>query len=140
MPVETKTYTISTQGNSDIVNITGFAEDAVATSKKMKSGIAVVFVAGSTAAISTIEYEQGLKKDIPSALEKIAPKNGKYEHHKTWNDNNGSAHVLSTLIGPSLTIPFNNNKLILGTWQQICLLDFDTRPREREIIVQLLGD
>ncbi len=139
MPVETKKYNVQTEGNSDIIDITKFAEDAVASCKKMKSGIAVVFVAGSTAAISTIEYEPGLKKDIPNVLEKIAPKSGKYEHHKTWNDDNGSAHVRSTLIGPSLTVPFNNKKLLLGTWQQICLLDFDTRPREREIIVQLLG-
>lgn len=139
MPVATKTYIAKTQGNSDIVDITGFVEDAV-SSGKIKSGIAVIFVAGSTAAISTIEYEPGLKKDIPHALEKIAPRDGKYEHHKTWNDDNGSAHVRSTLIGPGLTIPFNNKKLLLGTWQQICLLDFDTRPRQREIIVQILGE
>ena len=139
MTVETKTYNFKTHGNSDIVDITGFVEDTVSTNKKMKSGIAVIFVAGSTAAISTIEYEPGLKKDIPQALEKIAPVNGKYEHHKTWNDDNGSAHVRSTLIGPSLTVPFTNKKLLLGTWQQICLLDFDTKPREREIIVQILG-
>ena len=137
--VETKTFSLSSNGNTDIIDITADVQDAISTSK-ITSGIAVVFIAGSTAGISTIEFEPGLVKDIPHALEKIAPKNSDYEHHKTWGCDNGSSHVRSTLVGPSLTIPFNDKKLILGTWQQICLLDFDTRARTREVLVQILGD
>ncbi len=139
MGVLTKTFSVSSEGNTDIIDITGNVQDAV-SGGGIKSGIAVVFVAGSTAAISTIEYEPGLKKDIPAMLEKIAPKNYDYEHHKTWGCDNGSSHVRSTLIGTSFTAPFNDKKLILGTWQQICLLDFDTRARKRDVIVQILGD
>ncbi len=89
--------------------------------------------------MTTMEYEPGLKIDIPAALEKIAPYNFDYEHHKTWGDYNGSAHVRAALIGPSLTVPFVDTKLILGTWQQIALLDFDTHPRDRKVILQIQG-
>lgn len=139
MSVVTKTFSVKTRGNSDIVDVTGDVADAVANSS-IKSGIAVVFVAGATAAISTVEYEPGLKKDIPHALDLIAPRDGDYEHHKTWGCDNGSSHVRSTLVGASFTVPFCDNKLILGTWQQICLLDFDTQPRNRDIIVQIMGE
>jgi len=139
MSVETKMFSVSSAGNSDIIDITGDVQDAISKGK-IKSGIAVVFVAGSTAAVSTVEFEPGLVKDIPRALEKIAPRNSDYEHHKTWGCDNGSSHVRSTLVGPSFTVPFKDKKLILGTWQQICLLDFDTRARERDVVVQVMGD
>ena len=139
MTVDTKMFSVSSAGNTDIIDITGDVQDAVCGSK-IKSGIAVVFVAGSTAAVSTVEFEPGLVKDIPRALEKIAPRNSDYEHHKTWGCDNGSSHVRSTLVGPSITLPFKDKKLILGTWQQICLLDFDTRARERDVVVQVMGD
>jgi len=139
MSVETKRFSVSSAGNTDIIDITGDVQDAVSRSK-IKSGVAVVFVAGSTAGISTIEFEPGLVKDIPRALEKIAPRDFDYEHHKTWGCDNGSSHVRSTLVGPSFTVPFEDEKLILGTWQQICLLDFDTRARKRDVVVQVVGE
>ena len=139
MSVETKMFSVSSAGNSDIIDITGDVQDAISKGK-IKSGIAVVFVAGSTAAVSTVEFEPGLVKDIPRALEKVAPRNSDYEHHKTWGCDNGSSHVRSTLVGPSFTVPFKDKKLILGTWQQICLLDFDTRARKRDVVVQVMGD
>ncbi len=139
MSVDTKMFSVSSKGNTDIIDITGDVQGSVSDSK-IKSGIAVVFVAGSTAGISTIEFEPGLVKDIPRALEKIAPRDFDYEHHKTWGCDNGSSHVRSTLVGPSFTVPFKDKKLILGTWQQICLLDFDTRARKRDVVVQVLGD
>ncbi|MFH1126535.1 MAG: secondary thiamine-phosphate synthase enzyme YjbQ [archaeon] len=138
MPVVTKTFSVCTSGNSDVVDVTADVARAVASSK-INAGIAVVFVAGSTAAISTIEFEPGLKKDVPRALDKIAPYDADYEHHKRWGCDNGAAHVRSTVVGTSFTVPFSDKKLILGTWQQICLLDFDTRAREREVVVQVLG-
>lgn len=139
MTVVTKTFSVCTSGNSDVVDITSDVARAVASSK-IKAGIAVVFVAGSTAAISTVEFEPGLKKDIPRALNVIAPYEADYEHHKTWGCDNGAAHVRSTVVGTSFTVPISCKKLILGTWQQICLIDFDTRAREREVVVQVLGE
>jgi len=96
-------------------------------------------VAGSTASITTIEYEGGLIKDLPEAFEKLAPTGVIYHHDAAWGDGNGYAHVRASMLGPSLTVPFQGNKLILGTWQQITLIDFDNRPRQREIIVQIQG-
>jgi secondary thiamine-phosphate synthase enzyme len=135
---ETAKFTVSTKGDTDIIDITGEVAKIVAKSK-IKSGVACVFVSGSTASISTLEYEPNLVKDVKRALEKLAPEGAEYEHHKTWHDDNGSAHVRACLMKPGLTIPFENRKLLLGTWQQIVLLDFDTRPREREIVVQIVG-
>ena len=137
--IETHKIKISTKGRTDIVDITGEVADILRKSK-IANGIACVFVGGSTAAVSTLEYEPNLIKDIKRALEKLAPERKKYEHHETWGDDNGSAHVRACLMKPSITVPFENRKLLLGTWQQIALLDFDTRPREREIVVQIVGE
>jgi len=138
MPAELKKFSIQTEKDISIHNITEFVQSAVKETK-IESGIAVVFVSGSTAAVSTMEFEPGLLKDVPRVLEKIAPLNFDWEHHKTWNDENGASHVLSTLIGPSLTVPFQNKKLLLGAWQQIVLLDFDRPARNREVLVQAIG-
>jgi secondary thiamine-phosphate synthase enzyme len=136
--VLTKEIKLSTKGNNDIKDITPAVENEVKGSG-LREGLVTVFVVGSTGAVTTMEYEPGLKKDIPLALEKIAPYKADYEHHKTWGDYNGSAHVRSALIGPSLSVPFNDGRLTLGTWQQIALFDFDTHPRERRVVLQIMG-
>jgi secondary thiamine-phosphate synthase enzyme len=105
-----------------------------------EEGIACVFVIGSTAAITTIEFEPGLKKDMPLALERIAPEDGRYEHEETWHDDNGHSHVRASLIGPGITVPVRGGRLTLGTWQQIVLLELDTRPRDRTVVVQFVGE
>lgn len=107
----------------------------------IEDGLAVIFVVGSTAGITTTEFEPGLAThDLKSAFEKIAPPNGFYKHEQTWNDDNGHSHICASLLGPSITVPFSTRKMKLGTWQQIVLIDFDTRPRKRTIVVQLVGD
>jgi secondary thiamine-phosphate synthase enzyme len=106
----------------------------------LNNGIINVFVAGSTAAITTIEYEPGLRHDFPKMLSRIAPKDIQYRHDETWHDGNGHSHVRASLVGPSLTVPFSNGALILGTWQQIVMLEMDTRPRERVLTIQILGE
>ena len=139
MSVVTKSFKIKTKGNTDILDITPNVRKAVNDSE-IKNGIANVFVPGSTGGITTIEYEPGLKKDLPAAFERIAPQNIEYAHHQTWGDWNGHSHVRSALLGTSFTVPFVNADLILGTWQQIVLIDFDANPRAREIIVQIVGE
>lgn len=133
--IKHKIITIDTKGNCDIINITGLVEKEVENSK-IKDGICTIFVKGSTAAISTIEYEEGLLKDFKNFMDKILPK-GNYEHNKAWNDENGHSHLRSTLLKTSLQVPIINGKLFLGTWQQIVLIDFDTRPRRREIAISI---
>lgn len=113
---------------------------SIISSNNILSGIVTVFVPGSTASVTTIEYEPGLVKDLPEAMEKIAPKGAEYQHDLTWGDGNGHSHVRSSIIGPGIVVPFQNKKMMLGTWQQIVLIDFDNRPRAREIIVQLMGE
>jgi secondary thiamine-phosphate synthase enzyme len=139
MSVVTKSFKIKTKGNTDILDITPDVKKVVKDTK-IKNGLANVFVPGSTAGITTIEYEPGLKKDLPAAFERIAPQNIEYAHHQTWGDWNGHAHVRSALLKTSFTVPFVSADLILGTWQQIVLIDFDTHPRNREIIVQVMGE
>jgi len=139
MPVSTTSFKVRTNGNSDMLDITGEVQEKISKGN-IKEGIATVFIPGSTASVSTVEYEPGLKKDIPEAMEKIAPKNKDYEHHKTWGCDNGSSHVRATLMGPGKVFPFKDKALILGQWQQIVLLDFDTKTREREVIVQIIGE
>ncbi|WP_290902021.1 secondary thiamine-phosphate synthase enzyme YjbQ [Ferroglobus sp.] len=107
---------------------------------KVNDGAVLVFSVGSTGAITTIEYEPGLKKDFPAIMEKIAPYNYPYEHHKTWGDDNGSSHVKASIVGPSVLIPFKNKELMLGTWQQVVLINFDTRKRRRKVVLQILGE
>lgn len=139
MTVYNDTIRIDTKGENDIIDITKDVQKVVSDSK-MKEGICNVYVPGSTGTISTIEYEEGLKHDFPRALEKIAPKNQEYKHHLKWHDDNGRSHVKATLMGASITVPFQNKKLIHGTWQQIIFMELDTRPRNRELIVQLVGE
>ena len=131
-------FTISTKGHNDIINITEEVKKA-AQSSGIEDGAVVVFVPGSTAAITAIEYEEGVIKDLTEVLEKLAPEEADYEHHKRWGDHNGAAHIKSGLIGPSFSIPIENSQLILGIWQQIVLIDFDEKPRTREIIVKVIG-
>ena len=121
-------------------DITGQAAKAVRESG-FDCGIATVFVAGSTGALTTIEYEPGLvERDLPEALARIAPKDFPYEHHKRWGDDNGRSHVKASIMSPSLVIPFEEGKLVLGTWQQIAVINWDTRDRTREIIIQVMGE
>ncbi|MGA2679985.1 MAG: secondary thiamine-phosphate synthase enzyme YjbQ [Sedimentisphaerales bacterium] len=138
--VITKKIQVSTNGNSEVLDLTPQAVKAVAESG-VSTGTATFFVIGSTAAITTTEYEPGLvNHDIKAAFERIAPKNARYEHEETWHDDNGHSHVCASLLGPSLTVPIVDGKLTLGTWQQIILIDFDTRSRSRQVIYQIIGE
>lgn len=137
--VVTSKFYIKTRGRNDIQDITDKVQSILSESG-IKEGNILCFVSGSTASLTTIEYEPGLLKDLPEALELIAPMNKIYHHDDTWHDGNGYAHVRASLIGPSLTIPFSKGKLLLGTWQQIVLIDFDNRSRERAVIVQIIGE
>ena len=107
---------------------------------KLENGIVTIFVSGSTAAVTTIEYEPGLRSDFPMMLNRIIPKDIEYKHDETWHDGNGHSHVRASLIGPSLTVPFKDRNLILGTWQQIVFIELDTRSRERRITLQIIGE
>ena len=139
MGVYSDQINIKTDGEVDIIDITEEIQNSINKSK-LKDGIICIFVPGSTGALTTIEYEPGLMKDLPQALEKIAPKGIYYNHHETWHDDNGHSHVRASLMGPSITVPFRNKKLIHGTWQQIVFVELDTSPRNREIIVQIVGE
>jgi secondary thiamine-phosphate synthase enzyme len=138
--VKTETLTIKTKGNCDVIDITEQVALTVADSD-IRSGAVTVFNIGSTAGITTTEFEPGLANyDIKALFEKIAPENARYEHEQTWHDDNGHAHVRASLLGPSLTVPIVDGRLTLGTWQQIILVDFDTRPRSRSIVCQIIGE
>ena len=137
--VTTHTHDISTSGQGDAHDLTAMVARAVGASGAT-SGIVTVFVVGSTAGVTTIEFEPGAIHDLNAMLESVAPRDGTYRHHLQWGDDNGSSHVRAALVGPSVTIPFTRQKLHLGTWQQILLLECDTRPRQREIIVQICGE
>ncbi len=139
MTVKEIVFTIKTSPGLDIKNITPQVNEAVSGSG-MKEGIVLVFVPGSTGAITTIEYEPGLLEDFPRALEKLFPKNIPYKHHERWHDGNGHSHVRASFIGPSITIPLSDGEPTLGTWQQIILCDMDVPAREREIIVKIVGE
>ena len=139
MNIITKTLFYQTRGENDILDITEDVTRALNTSK-MKNGTVTIFIPGSTGAITTIEYEPGLLLDLPNTLEKIAPRNLSYEHEKRWHDGNGHSHVRASLIGPSLTVPFVDKVLALGTWQQIVFLELDARNRRRKIILQIIGE
>ena len=131
---------ISTKGENDILDITEIVSNIVKKSN-IKNGLINIFIPGSTGAVTTIEYEPGLcEHDLPEALNRIAPKNAKYMHHLRWGDDNGHSHVRASIIGPSLTIPIKNGKLLLGTWQQIVFLELDTRPRDRRIVFTVIGE
>ena len=138
--VKTEKLSLKTKGNCEVVNMTEQVMEIVAQSA-INQGIVTLFNVGSTAGITTTEYEPGLVNyDIETAFEKIAPENARYEHEETWHDDNGHAHVRATLLGPSLSVPIIDGRLTLGTWQQIILVDFDTRPRTRTVICQIIGE
>jgi len=139
MSVITTIISVSSIGENDMIDITHQTDEAIQASG-LQDGIVVVFVSGSTASITTIEYEVGLKKDFPKMLARIAPSEIEYEHDNAWHDGNGHSHVRASLIGPSLIVPFKNKSLMLGTWQQIVLLEMDTRPRKRKIVLQMIGE
>ena len=139
MSVITKKIKLNSQGETDIINITDNVRSSVEESK-VKDGIVTVFIPGATGGVTTIEYEPGLINDIKRAFEIIAPREGEYQHNIRWKDGNGFSHVRATMLGPSLTVPFSNKKLQLGKWQQIIFIDFDNRPRSREIILQIIGE
>lgn len=130
------TFKKDTTGKTDIIDITGSVMSIVEGSGLL-NGSVNIFIAGSTAALTTIEYENGVVNDLKKAIERLAPRDMDYEHDKRWGDGNGYAHVRAALLGPSLTIPLINGKILLGTWQQITLCDFDNRPRTREVFVQI---
>jgi len=137
--VATEKIKIKTKGNCDVVNITEQVGEVVRKSG-IRDGNVVVFNVGSTAGITTTEYEPGLvNHDLAAAFERIAARNAGYEHEETWHDDNGHAHVQASLLGPSLAVPIVDGELTLGTWQQIILIDFDTRPRTRTVICQITG-
>lgn len=137
--VQTHSFILNTKGNTSLTDITGQVQNKL-TASGLVEGNVLIFVSGSTAGITTIEYEPGLLKDYPAFFEKIIPSNQRYHHDDTWHDGNGHAHVRASLQGASFTVPFSRKRLLLGTWQQIVLIDFDNRPRQREIIVQLSGN
>jgi secondary thiamine-phosphate synthase enzyme len=139
MPVYTSAITLKTQGFCDIQDVTSRVEQAVAGGK-VRNGIVTVFVPGATAGLTTIEYEEGAVEDLRHAIERMAPENLHYAHDAHWGDGNGFSHVRAALMGPSLSVPLINGELQLGTWQQIVLVDFDNRPRQREIVVQVVGE
>ena len=136
--VRTSTLEINTRGQGDAHDITSLVARAVAEAGR-PSGIVTVFVVGSTAAVTTIEFEPGAIADFNKILETLAPRDGAYKHHERWGDDNGSSHARAALLGPSLTIPFVDGRLTLGTWQQIMLLELDTRGRHREIVLQVIA-
>jgi secondary thiamine-phosphate synthase enzyme len=137
--VTTVTHEISTTGQGDTQNVTDAVARAI-TQSKVRAGVVTVFVVGSTAGVTTIEFEPGAVHDLNAVFETLAPRNGTYRHHLQWGDDNGSSHVRAALLGPSVTIPFRDAQLLLGTWQQIVVLEFDTRPRRREVIMQVVGE
>jgi len=139
MTVVGRALKLESKGENDIIDLTEQTTKVVVDSK-LADGIVTVFVVGSTAAITTIEFERGLVKDFPEMLSKVAPKEFQYEHEKMWHDGNGHSHIRASLIGPSLTVPFKNGNLILGTWQQIVLVEMDTRNRERKVVFQVIGE
>jgi len=137
--VVTKSISFESKGDCDIIDITPQVEQEVAQAG-VNSGIATLFVTGSTAGISTIEYESGLLSDFKDMWQRNIPQNIHYDHNSRWGDGNGHSHVRASLLGAALVIPFNEKRLSLGTWQQIVVVDFDNRPRSRQIIVQIMGE
>jgi secondary thiamine-phosphate synthase enzyme len=140
MSVETHTFEVATRGDNHVVDLSAELTRCV-KGCTIRDGTVTIFVVGSTAGITTTECEPGLMNhDLAALFEKLAPANGRYQHEQTWQDDNGHSHVRAALLGPSITIPLIKGQLALGTWQQVVLIDFDTRPRNRQIIVQVVGD
>jgi secondary thiamine-phosphate synthase enzyme len=139
MTVVTKDITLQSRGNCDIIDITSQVAKAVEKSG-VNSGIVTLFVVGSTAGITSIEYEPNLLSDFKNMWERVIPQNISYEHNRTWGDGNGHSHVRASTLGASLVVPFVDKRLTLGTWQQLVFVDFDNRPRSRKIAIQILGE
>lgn len=139
MPVITKSIRFETMGETDVIDITADVARAV-RDRDISSGTVTVFVPGSTAGVTTIEFEEGAVRDYQEALDRIAPRGIHYHHDARWGDGNGYSHVRAALQGASLTVPFSSGRLLLGTWQQIIVVDFDNRPRSREIVLQIIGE
>ena len=138
MEIETYSINVSTKGNCDVVDISDHVGNLISNNGFIEGNV-LIFAGGSTAGITTIEYERGLLKDYPRFFDRIAPVNINYEHDNTWHDGNGHSHVRAAIQGASLTVPFTRSRLLLGTWQQIIFVDFDNRSRKREITVQITG-
>jgi len=139
MKVRTVKLTEKSQGFCDIIDITAKVQEQV-KKEQFQTGLATLFVSGSTAALTTIEYEPGLVQDLKELVEKLIPSGRRYHHDDRWGDDNGFSHLRASLFGPSLQIPIEGGRLALGTWQQIILVDFDNRPRTREVTVQVMGE
>lgn len=139
MPVKTISLKLETKGETDLIDITQTVGMAVRDSG-ISLGIVTVFIPGSTAGVTTIEYEGGAISDFKRAVDRLAPKGIHYDHDARWGDGNGYSHIRAAFLGPSLTVPFSSSKLLLGTWQQIVVVDFDNRPRRREVILQIVGE
>jgi secondary thiamine-phosphate synthase enzyme len=139
MLVYSEKIKFKTKGNSDIIDITNIVDRKI-QDNKIISGIVTIFVPGATGGLTTLEYEPGLVDDLKSFFERIIPENDKYEHNLSHPDSNGHSHIRASMIGPSICVPFLNKKLQLGLWQQLIFIDFDNRPRERELVVQIMGE
>ena len=139
MPVQTRTLELDTRGDAEIIDITGEVQGELESSS-MRDGLVTIFVPGSTGGVITLEYEPGLVRDLGEAFERWAPRDMPYHHDRAWRDGNGHSHVRASLVGPSLSIPFKERRLTLGTWQQIAFVDFDNRPRRRVLILQIMGE
>ena len=137
--VVTRKIGIRTKGECDLIDITAQVKREVLDSG-INAGTVTVFISGSTAGISTIEYESGLESDFQGMWDRTVPRNIPYQHDRRWGDGNGHSHVRASLLGPSLVVPFTDKTLLLGTWQQIVVADFDNRPRSREIVLQIMGE
>lgn len=139
MAIHTSSLEFSTPGDCEIMDITEQVQEKLDDSM-IKEGIVTVFVPGSTGGVITLEYEPGLVRDLKEAFERLVPRDRPYHHDRTWGDGNGYSHVRASLVGPTLSVPFRNGRLALGTWQQIAFVDFDNRPRRRVLIVQIMGE
>jgi secondary thiamine-phosphate synthase enzyme len=136
--VETTRHQVVTKGQGEVQDLTELVARAIGGSS-LNAGLATVAVVGSTAGITTIEFEPGAVADLNRVWERLAPRDGEYQHHLQWGDDNGSSHVRAAMLGPSISIPFDGGRLCVGTWQQIVLIEFDTRGRNREVVIQLIA-
>ncbi len=138
MSVVSVKKTVESRGNTHVIDITSDVASSVAEAG-IETGVATVFVTGSTAGVTTVEFEPGLVKDLDAAFNRLMPRELEYRHHETWGDDNGHSHIRASFLGPSLAVPFEHGGLVLGTWQQIVIIDFDTRPRSRNYVIQIIG-
>jgi secondary thiamine-phosphate synthase enzyme len=139
MPIITKTIQLSTRGFCDVVDITPQI-DAALRAVELRGGVVTIFVPGATAGLTTLEFEPGCVQDLKDAFERLVSEHASYAHNARWGDGNGFSHIRAALLGASLQVPFSEKKLLLGTWQQVVLVDFDNRPRRREVILQFMGE